>query len=196
MNIQIKSMNDLLIIKCPQDILFSDIISDLSKLLDEPIFYHDRFIPKAFFDFGCRELQDDELKQLINLLLEKKKLLFHGITIKKEASTVEVFYDQVRNGEEVIVSERTLFLGTINEGVHIYCYHDVYFLNDVKGAIYLMDSQVKIYGHYFENAKIIINQGRFHNLTTSAFTSVYYKDNEIVCDEEEYYDKDHCFNFW
>ena len=51
-----------------------------------------------------------------------------------------------------------------------------------------MHKDVKIYGHHFKNAKISIGSLALHNLTTSSFTSIYYKDRRIVSvyEEDEY----------
>lgn len=73
----------------------------------------------------------------------------------------------------------------MNTGSYVYCYQDVYFLNTVKGTIVAMNEDVKIYGHDFQKAQIIINQQCLHDLTTSALTSIYYKDNQIILAKEE-----------
>lgn len=109
---------------------------------------------------------------------------------------VEMQRKQIRNGEEVFVNTQTLFIGVVNAGACIYCFDDVYFLNEVRGTIIAMNEDVKIYGHHFEHAQIIINRKSIQDLTTSAFTSVYYKDDEIVCEKEDSYVENHSFNFW
>ena len=80
-----------------------------------------------------------------------------------------------------------MFLGIVNPGSYVYCYQNVYFLNTVKGTIVAMNEDVRIFGHDFQNAQIIINQQTLHDLTTSALTSVYYKDNQIILTKEENY---------
>lgn len=195
MNIEVKSINEVLIMKCNEKIPFQDIMNDLEALLDQPIFQQDGYFPRAFFDFGCRQLENNELKNLIDILKSKKKILFEGLSIPHSYQHIEIKKDQVHNGDEVYIYHETLFLGMINIGSYVYCYHDVYFLNEVKGIIIAMNSDVKIYGHHFSHAQIIINRKVLQDVTTSAFTSIYYKDNEIVCIEEDGYDKNHCFDF-
>ena len=87
----------------------------------------------------------------------------------------------------MLIDYETLFLGIVNTGSYVYCYQDVYFLNTVKGTIVAMNEDVKIYGHDFQKAQIIINQQCLHDLTTSALTSIYYKDNQIILAKEEKY---------
>lgn len=195
MNIEVKGMNDVLIMKCNESVLFDELLQDLNKLLDQPIFHQDSYYPRAFFDFGCRHLNNDDITCLISLLKEKKKVLFSGMSLPHDTHCIEMKKEQVHNGEEIEVFQETLFLGTINSGGCVYCYDNVYFLNEVKGTIIAMNEDVKIYGHQFTHAQIIINRKILHDLTTSAFVSLYYKDNQIVCNEEDDYDKNHCFHF-
>lgn len=195
MNIEVKGINDILVMKCNENVCFDEILKDFNELLEQPIFNQDSYYPRAFFDFGCRQLQNNELKELIKIISEKKKILFEGISIPRNYQHIHMNKEQIHNGEEIYVYQETLFLGTINTGGYVYCYRDVYFLNEVKGTIIAMNGNVKIYGHHFAHAQIIINRKILHNVTTSAFVSIYYKDDEIVYNEEDGYDKNHCFNF-
>lgn len=195
MNIEVKGINDVLMMKCNEKAYFQDIMNDLEKLLEQPIFNQEGYFPRAFFDFGCRQLEDSEILLLISLLKQKKKVLFEGISLPRSYNHIDMKKESVHNGEEVYIYHETLFLGSIHTGGYIYCYDNVYFLNEVKGMIIAMNSDVKIYGHHFSHAQIIINRKVLQDVTTSAFTSIYYKDNEIVCIEEDDYDKNHCFDF-
>ncbi len=195
MNIEVKGINDILVMKCNENVCFDEILKDFNELLEQPIFNQDSYYPRAFFDFGCRQLQNNELKELIKIISEKKKILFEGISIPRNYQHIHMNKEQIHNGEEIYVYQETLFLGTINTGGYVYCYRDVYFLNEVKGTIIAMNGDVKIYGHHFAHAQIIINRKILHDVTTSAFVSIYYKDDEIVYNEEDGYDKNHCFNF-
>lgn len=195
MNIEVKGINDVLILKCYHKTSFEVVLNDLNELLEQPIFQQDGFFPRAFFDFGSRKIEEYELVQLMNLLNEKKKILFAGLSLPYTYHQISMRSEQVHNGDEITVYNETLFLGVINTGGVIYCYSDVYFLNEVKGTIVAMNGDVKIYGHHFTHAQIIINQKPLHDMTTSAFTSVYYKDNDIICIEEDTYDKNNSFNF-
>lgn len=195
MNIEVKGINDVLVMKCFPDVSFAVILDDLNKLLDQPIFQQDGYFPRAFFDFECRQISDNDLKRLIMLLYEKKKVLFGGIAMTQHYQSIEMYSEQVHNGDELYVNNETLFLGVVNTGGVIYCNKDVYFLNEVKGTIVALNGDVKIYGHQFTHAQIVINHKSIHDLTTSAFVSVYYNDNNIIFKEEDGYDKNHSFDF-
>ncbi len=192
MNIEVKGMNEVLIMKVNQNCTFDVFLNDLNTLLDQPIFQQDGYYPRAFFDFGCRLLDNDELKSLILLLKTKKKVIFDGMSLPKRGHELDILREQLHNGEELFIHHETLFLGTVNPGSYVYCYDNVYFLNAVKGTIVAMNEDVKIYGHDFKNAQIIINQQSLHNLTTSALTSVYYKDNQIRTMKEDGYEQNYC----
>lgn len=195
MNIEVKGVNDVLMMKMNQNCCFDTLLEDLNTLLDQPLFHQEGYYPKAFFDFGCRKMKEDEMRELIRLLQNKKRVLFDGIAFQEEKQHLNMVYDQLHNGEEIIVTHQTLFLGIINPGSYVYCYENVYFLNIVRGTIIAMNENVKIYGHHFEKAQIMINQKTLHDLTTSALTSVYYKDDRIYTKKEDGYEQNDCHNF-
>lgn len=190
MNIEVKGVNEILMMKVNPHCLFEEVLNDLNMLLDQPIFKQDGYYPRAYFDFGCRLLKDDELKSLIVLLKSKKRVIFEGLSLPKKEHALSIQREQLRNGEEIYIENETLFLGTVNPGSYVYCHDNVYFLNTVKGTIIAMNENVKIYGHDFQKAQIIINQQSLHDLTTSALTSVYYKDNQIKAMKEDGYEND------
>lgn len=192
MNFEVKGMNEVLVMKVNQNCSFNDFLNDLNMLLDQPIFQQDGYYPRAYFDFGCRVLEDDELKSLIMLLNTKKKVIFDGISLPHQRPMLDIMHKQLHNGEELFIHQETLFLGSVNPGSYVYCYDNVYFLNSVRGTIIAMNEDVKIYGQNFQNAQIIINQQSLHNLTTSALTSVYYKDNQIRAMKEDGYEQNYC----
>lgn len=192
MNIEVKGINGVLLMRMNQNIAFQTLLEELDTLLDQPIFMQDGYFPRAFFDFGCREVQDDEMKQLISLLQRKRRILFDGISLPYHHQKLELIHDQVRNGEEIYIFHGTLFLGVVNPGSYVYCYDNVYFLNSVKGTIIGMKENIKIYGHDFQNAQIVMNQQTLHDLTTSALTSVYYKDSQICTKKEDTYEQNDC----
>lgn len=192
MNIEVKGMNEVLVMKVNQNCSFDDFLSDLNMLLDQPIFQQDGYYPRAYFDFGCRVLENDDLKRLIMLLKTKKKIIFDGISLPHQRPMLDIKREQLHNGEELFIHQETLFLGSVNPGSYVYCYDNVYFLNTVRGTIVAMNEDVKIYGQNFQNAQIIINQQSLHDLTTSALTSVYYKDNQIRAMKEDGYEQNYC----
>lgn len=189
MNIEIKGINDVLVIKVNNKCSFDAFLSDLSAFLDQPIFQQDGYYPRAFFDFNCRQLEENDLIKLISLLKQKKKILFDGFQTLPNTQNVSVFKNHVRNGQEIYLHKETLFLGSVNPGGYIYCYGDVYFLNSVKGNVVMMNEGVHIYGRDFEHAQIIMNQEKIHDLTTSALISVYYEDNQLKMNGEGIYEQ-------
>lgn len=195
MNVEIKATNDVLIVKCPNECRFEQFINDLNKLLDKPIFSQKGFYPRAFFDFKSRKLEQYEIRQLLELLNDKKSVLFEGISLPKEKNEISVVSQQLRNGQEVYVYEESLFLGKVNPGSYVYCYENVYFLNQVKGTIVLMNNDITVFGHYFEQAEIIVNHTAQRNLTTYSLVSVYYKEGQIVIKKENENEQNNCYNF-
>ena len=187
MNIEVKGINGILVMKVNENCTFQQFLDDLNQLLEQPLFQQEGYYPRAFFDFGCRVLAIDEVHSLMDLLMQKEKVLFDGMTYHQKTHQVHIRKEQLHNGEEIIIDHETLFLGIVNPGSYVYCYQNVYFLNTVKGTIVAMNEDVRIFGHDFQNAQIIINQQTLHDLTTSALTSVYYKDNQIILTKEENY---------
>lgn len=187
MNIEVKGINGILVMKVNENCTFQQFLDDLNQLLEQPLFQQEGYYPRAFFDFGCRVLANDEVHSLMDLLMQKEKVLFDGMTYHQQPHQVHIRKEQLHNGEEIIINHETLFLGIVNPGSYVYCYQNVYFLNTVKGTIVAMNEDVRIFGHDFQNAQIIINQQTLHDLTTSALTSVYYKDNQIILTKEENY---------
>lgn len=196
MSIQVKGINDVLVLKMSD---YTDIdcqLKDLETLLDQPLFNQEGFFPRAFFDFGCQKMKEEDLLKIIMLLQNKKKVLFDGISLPRKNHQLNIRRCQLRNGQEIFINEETLFLGVVNPGSFVYCYDNVYFLNKVKGNIVMMKEDIKIYGHAFENAQIVINQNSLHDLTTSALVSVYYKDEEIKVEKEDTYEQNNCDYIW
>lgn len=192
MNIEVKGVNGILIMKVNSTCSFETFLNDLDMLLEQPILKQDGYYPRAYFDFGCRQLKEDELKALILLLNEKQRVLFEGISLPESQNHLDIQRQQLHNGEEIFLQKETLFLGTVNPGSYVYCTDNVYFLNTVKGTIIAMNENVKIYGHDFQNAQIIINQHALQDLTTSTLTSVYYKDEQILYKKEDGYEQNYC----
>ena len=196
MSIEIKSINDILILKCSETDEFQNIINELEKLLDQPIFQQDGYYPKAFFDFQCRQLKNDEMNQLIELVIRKKKVLFEGVSLPQKIHQIEINKKTIRSGEEIHVYHETLFLGKINAGSYIYCYKDAYFLNEVRGKIMTLHHNVKIYGHHFTNAQIVMNNKVLHDVSTRTLTTFFDDGQDIrFIKEEQNYGENHRFNF-
>lgn len=76
MFIEVKGINDALLIKVNEAATFDQIIDELNMLLDQPIFKNDRYYPKAYFDFGSRILKENELYCLLQLLRQKNVSYF------------------------------------------------------------------------------------------------------------------------
>lgn len=73
MNIEVKGINGRLIMKVQENCSFDQFLEDLDQLLDQPLFIQEGYYPRAFFDFGCREVSNDELGQLLMLLNQKSE---------------------------------------------------------------------------------------------------------------------------
>ena len=95
MNIEVKGINDILVMKCNENVCFDEILKDFNELLEQPIFNQDSYYPRAFFDFGCRQLQNNELKELIKIISEKKKILFEGISIPRNYQHIHMNKEQI-----------------------------------------------------------------------------------------------------
>lgn len=193
MNIEVKGINEILVLKCREDVAFSDVFNDLHKLLDQPFFNQDGFYPRAFFDFGCRVMQDHEITDLINFLSQTKKILFEGMNTIPSYQHIHLNKEDVYNGEEICVTKPTLFLGTIHSDAYIYCYEDVYFLNQMSGHLIVMNEHAKIYGNVTIH-DILKNQKLKQNTTSFALKKRYDNKQIDTCMREEYYDKDYCID--
>lgn len=193
MNIEVKGINDVLMMKMNQDCYFDDLMQELDTLLDQPIFLQDGYYPKAFFDFGSRILSKNEMIHFLSLLEYKKKVLFDGMVCTHKQRHFHIIHHQIHNGEEVFIHHETLFLGIVNPGSYVYCYDHVYFLNTVRGTVIMMNESIKIFGHDFQNAHIMMNQYSLHDVTTSTLTSFYYKDHQIMMQKEDCYEQDNSY---
>lgn len=186
MSVIVKGNNDVLVFHCTVNDEFGSLLKEIDELLDKPLFLQEGYYPKAFFDFGCRYLNEDELERLLKLLFVKKRVLFYGINLKKEyQKKVDIYSSHIHAGEIVNVDKETLFLAGINQGGTIYCYQNIYFLGTVKGRIIALDQNIKIYGHRFENAQIQIMDHILHDVTTYANVMIYDNKEKIVIKKEE-----------
>ena len=52
MSIQVKNINNILVIRCFDETDFYKYLDEIEELLDLPLFNKECFYPKAFFDFG------------------------------------------------------------------------------------------------------------------------------------------------
>ncbi len=186
MLIEVKGINDALLIKFNENCSFDLLINELDMLLDQPIFISDGYYPGAYFDFGSRFLNEKEFYCLLNLLFQKKCILFQGLILPVKNHSMNVIYQTIHNGEEIHIYEDALFLSPIHPGGYVFIEKSAFFLNTVRGHIVAMNPNAKIYGQQFCDATIMINNSVIHHLTTSALSSVYYKDGQIVLKEDEY----------
>ena len=54
MNIEVKGINGILVMKVNENCTFQQFLDDLNQLLEQPLFQQEGYYPRAFFDFGCR----------------------------------------------------------------------------------------------------------------------------------------------
>jgi hypothetical protein len=186
MSVVIKATNDVLVFKCSIDNEFNDVLNEIDKLLDKPMFLYNGFFPKAFFDFGCRYLTSHELSLLLELLLKKKRVLFYGMNIYKDLNKTVYIYDKtIHAGDTIKVDKNTLFLSQINKDGIIYMEEDIYFLGKVRGTLIGLNEHVHIYGHDFEHVSIRIMNHYLQDLTTFSNSMIYDNGKEIVIVKEE-----------
>ncbi|MCD7807900.1 MAG: hypothetical protein LUH02_01050, partial [Erysipelotrichaceae bacterium] len=81
MFIEVKGINNILLMKMNEKCSFEQILNELDMLLDKPIFASNGYYPRAYFDFGCRFLKEEEFYCLMKLLYSKKCILFNGISL-------------------------------------------------------------------------------------------------------------------
>ncbi len=191
MNIKMRAIEGKLFLIMNEMCSFEEILSDLNKLLESSLLNKSDYYPKAFFDFGCRFIDENEMIKLIEVLNTKKRMIFDGISCSKEKNTVDIYNQVIRNGEEIFVYKKTLFLQPINPGSFVYCYDDVYFLNKVSGHIMSYNENIKISGSQFYEASVSICGNNIHDLTFFTLTTIYYKDKEICLRKENDYEQNY-----
>lgn len=186
MGIVVKGSNDILSFHCKIESSFEDVLKELDELLDKPLFMGSGFYPKAFFDFECRYLSDEEVERLLSLLFVKKRVLFSGINLKNKGNKlVNIYSKPIRAGEIVNINHDTLFLYDVNKDGVIYTNSTLYFLGNVRGKIISLDEDVKLYGHSFVGAQIKIMNELLQDVTIFTSVMIYYKDEKIVISKED-----------
>lgn len=188
MNIKIKSFNHKLLLFMNETCSYDVLLSDLKKLLESSFFEKSENVPKAFFDFKSRILTEDDVKQLMDLVNNNRKIIFDGISGVKKKDNIELYNSKIRNGEEVYIMNKTLFLESCNSGGFIYCYDDIYFLNKVKGVIVAYNQDIRICGHCFENVSIYMCGKVIHDVTFFSLSTIYYNGKDICVEREDSYE--------
>lgn len=185
MYIEVKGVNDILVMKLNQECHFDLILDDLDKLLDQPIFLQDGYYPRAFFDFKSRILSVHELSRLLELLFSKQVLVFDGINMAKveKKNKIKVINKTVHAGEVLELDQDALIIGTINPGAIVRFKSKLYVLGRVSGLVEGISARAKISGQCFKNAHVRINGVSRRNYTSYELTMLYYKDNEIFLDK-------------
>ena len=51
MNIEVKGINGILVMKVNENCTFQQFLDDLNQLLEQPLFQQEGYYPRAFFDF-------------------------------------------------------------------------------------------------------------------------------------------------
>ena len=97
MNIEVKGINGILVMKVNENCTFQQFLDDLNQLLEQPLFQQEGYYPRAFFDFGCRVLAIDEVHSLMDLLMQKEKVLFDGMTYHQQPHQVHIRKEQLHN---------------------------------------------------------------------------------------------------
>ena len=103
MYILVKNLNSRLIFVMNDEVQFNILLDELKSLLKQSFFKKEDYYPKAFFDFQCRILKEDEILAFFKVLVECQSLLFGGFVEKKTQKEQEIrMIERSIHGGEVI----------------------------------------------------------------------------------------------
>ena len=182
MYILVKNLNSRLIFVMNDEVQFNILLDELKSLLKQSFFKKEDYYPKAFFDFQCRILKEDEILAFFKVLVECQSLLFGGFVEKKTQKEQEIrmIEGSIHGGEVIEINEDTLITGKINPGAIIQLNAKLYVMQGVYGIIESNNSQV------FKDATLRFFKKTIHHFTTFEMSLVYYKDDAIVIEKGDY----------
>ena len=182
--IQIKGVNDYLLFILNDEVQEDDLLNELRQLLNSPSFKQSQYYPKAYFDFGKRDLTHLFFMKLMNVLDEAQKVIFCGLQpFKLPPRHLSYMHQTIRNGMIITQKEDCLFDGKINPGGQLICFGNVYLLGKCQGTIQLIGKNVTCSASSLEQATIQINQASLSGVTIHEMTIFYEKDGEILKQE-------------
>ena len=188
MHIKVKGVSGHLVFVLDDSQEVNNLIKELEGLLDSPLFKSNGFYPKAFFDFQCRILKEDEILAFFKVLVECQSLLFGGFVEKKTQKEQEIrmIEGSIHGGEVIEINEDTLITGKINPGAIIQLNAKLYVMQGVYGIIESNNSQASISSQVFKDATLRFFKKTIHHFTTFEMSLVYYKDDAIVIEKGDY----------
>lgn len=186
--IQIKGVNDYLLFILNDEVCLDILFDSLQTLLSSPSFYSKNYYPKAYFDFGNREVTLDLFYKLMYILDNQQKVVFCGFEEKKKRKhTILHITKTIRNGQIHQEKEDCLFEGKINPGGVLLVYGNLYVLGSCLGRIELIGSQVSCSISKMVDGSISINGASLHHLYVDEMTTFYEENGEIKMKQEESY---------
>lgn len=170
------------------EVQFNILLDELKSLLKQSFFKKEDYYPKAFFDFQCRILKEDEILAFFKVLVECQSLLFGGFVEKKTQKEQEIrmIEGSIHGGEVIEINEDTLITGKINPGAIIQLNAKLYVMQGVYGIIESNNSQASISSQVFKDATLRFFKKTIHHFTTFEMSLVYYKDDAIVIEKGDY----------
>ena len=107
MYILVKNLNSRLIFVMNDEVQFNILLDELKSLLKQSFFKKEDYYPKAFFDFQCRILKEDEILAFFKVLVECQSLLFGGFVEKKTQKEQEIrmIEGSIHGGEVIEINE-------------------------------------------------------------------------------------------
>ena len=188
MYILVKNLNGRLIFVMNDEVQFNILLDELKSLLKQSFFKKEDYYPKAFFDFQCRKLREDEILLLFEVLVECQSLLFGGFIEEKmeDKPKIRIIEGSIHGGEVLDVQEDTLITGKVNPGAIIQLNAKLYVMQGVYGIIESHSLKASISSQLFKEATIRFFEETIHHFTTFEMSLVYYKDDAIVIEKGDY----------
>ena len=187
MYILIKNYNGRLIFVMNDKVDFDLILDELKGLLEQSFFKKKDYYPKAFFDFQCRKMNDEEILKFFETLIEYE-CIFGGLIEDRVEQKVELkkLDRSIHGGEVITINEDTLITGKINPGAIVYLNAKLYVMQEICGVIECCSEDGCITGQWFKDATLRFFNHHKHHFTSFSMTQVYYKNDVIVIEKGDY----------
>lgn len=184
--IQIKGINDYLLFICNDEVCDDEIFDSIKAVISSPSFKQKEFYPKAYFDFGKREIDYLLFVKLMTILDQCQSVIFCGFLApaKKKKSLVHSS-QTIRNGEVIYKKEDCIFEGKINPGGKLVVYGNLYFLGSCHGIIEIVGKNVTCSISSMHHATLQMNHLRLEDVSIDEMTVFYIEDGIIKTRQEE-----------
>lgn len=185
MYILTKIINNKIIFKMDDQIPYDQLLEELDKLLEQPKFKNAGYYPKAFFDFKSRIIEEKEMKQLLDLILNKQCIIFCGCTFESKIknSFIKVINRTIHSGELLNIHDDTLLVGNVHQDAIITFDSELMVIGKVSGKLIATNKDSKLYGNNFDKASIRFVGSNRHDFTYYHPVMIYYKNNLIHVDK-------------